>query len=195
MQTAYRSNTYFPRLVERSKELAKRFEFNHSCSDETGRLLAVLAGQVKEGKILEVGTGLGVGSAWILSNVSPSVKIFSIDNCEQKVTLTKEVITHDQAEFIYGDWKEIIKEGPFQFIFADAAAVKSAEASELYDILDIGGTLLMDDLTPEEHWPEEWKGKPDTVREFWLNHEGLMATEVYLTPVSAAIIAVKVRVT
>jgi predicted O-methyltransferase YrrM len=192
MLTAYRSNTYIPNLVERSKQLAKKYEFNHSCSDETGRLLAVLAGQVKEGKILEVGTGLGVGSAWILSNISSSVKFISVDNCEEKVALTSEAIEHEQAEFIYGDWKEVIKEGPFQFIFADAAAVKLAEASELYDILDIGGTLLMDDFTPEEHWPDEWKGKPDEVRGFWLNHEGLMATEVYLTPMSSAIIAVRV---
>jgi predicted O-methyltransferase YrrM len=191
MLTVYRSNTYIPPLVKLSKALADKYDFNHSCSDETGRLLSVLSGQVRQGKILEIGTGLGVGSSWILSNISSSVKFISIDNAQQKVDLTRETIVHEQAEFVYGDWKEVINQGPFQLIFADAAVVKTVEGERLYDILDTGGTLLMDDFTPEEHWPAEWKGKCDKVREFWLNHEGLVATEIYLTPRSSAIIASK----
>lgn len=49
----------------------------------------------------------------------------------------------------------------------------------------------MDDFTPEEYWPAEWRGKPDPVREFWLNHVRFTATEIYLTPRSSAILAVK----
>jgi predicted O-methyltransferase YrrM len=193
MVISYRSNTYIPKLVHLSKELAIKNKFNHSCSDETGRLLSVLTGQVKQGKILEVGTGFGVGSSWILSNIAPFVEFISIDNSLEKVDLTRATLSHEQAKFVYGDWKEIIKEGPFQLIFADAAVVKTVEGEKLYDILDVGGMLIMDDFTPEEHWPDEWKGKPDNVREFWLNHEGLTVTEIYLTPNSSAIIATKNR--
>jgi len=67
--------------------------------------------------------------------------------------------------------------GPFQFIFADTAAAKTIEGELLFNTLDIGGMLFMDDFTPEVNFPEEWKGKPDKVREFWLNHSGLLATE------------------
>lgn len=51
----------------------------------------------------------------------------------------------------------------------------------------------MDDFTPEEHFLEEWKGKPNKVREFWLNHNGLIATEIYLTPTSSAILVTKIN--
>jgi len=180
-------------LVKASKVLAKRKGFDNSCSDEAGRLLSVLVGQIQQGKILEVGTGFGVGSSWILSTISPTVQFISVDNSKEKIDETSKNINHIQAEFIYGDWKEVMAKGPFQFIFADAAAAKTLEGELLYNTLDIGGMLFMDDFTPEEHFPKEWKGKPDKVREFWLNHRGLLATEIYLTPTSSAILATKVK--
>ncbi|MCM3666135.1 hypothetical protein M3204_17085 [Mesobacillus subterraneus] len=189
----YRSNTYIPRLVNISKSLAKKHSFNGSCSDETGRLLSVLTGQVKRGKVLEIGTGFGVGSSWILSAIQPSVSFISVDVDRVKIDVVSQNIDHPQVKFICGDWEEIIQYGPFQFIFADAAIVKTDEGERLVDILDIGGLLIMDDFTPEEHWPDEWQGKPDLVREFWLNHENLTVTEIYLTPKSTAILATKIR--
>ena len=189
----YHSNTYYPQLVLAAKSLAEQNSFHHSCKDEAGRLLSVLAGQVKAGGILEVGTGLGVGSSWILSSILPGVRFISIDHDKKRVDLVRKYIRHPQAEFVEGDWKEIYGNGPFQFIFADAAIVKSVEGEKLFDILEIGGLLLMDDFTPEEHWPEEWRGKHDPVREFWLNHPCLSSTEIYLTPTTAAILATRIR--
>ena len=61
MPTLYRSNTYIPNLVHSCKTLANKYNFIHSCSDEAGRQLAVLAGQIKQGTILEIGTGFGIG--------------------------------------------------------------------------------------------------------------------------------------
>lgn len=189
----YLSNTFYPDVVQVAKSLADRSDFNHSCTDEAGRLLRVLVGQVKEGKILEVGTGLGVGSSWILSSIAPGVRFISIDIDIKRVDSVKKHIRHPQAEFVNGDWKEISENGPFHFIFADAAIVKSVEGDKLIEILEIGGLLFMDDFTPEEHWPEEWRGIHDPVREFWLNHPCLSSTEIYLTSTTAAILATRVR--
>ncbi|MEH7237668.1 O-methyltransferase [Bacillus sp. JJ1562] len=193
MSTEYRSNTYIPELVQASKILAKRNSFEYSCSDEAGRLLSVLVGQITQGKILEVGTGFGVGSSWILSSIAPTVKFISVDHSKEKVDAVSKCIKHNQAEFICGDWKDVITKGPFQFIFADAAAAKTIEGELLLKTLNVGGMLFMDDFTPEEHFPEEWKGKPDKVREYWLNHNGLQATEIYLTPTASVILATKVK--
>ena len=192
MLTTYRSNSYIPELVKRSKQLASSKGFENSCSDEAGRLLAVLVGQIKTGKVLEIGTGLGVGSSWILSAIAPTVQFITVDNDKEKIDATANHLIYSQVEYFYGDWKEVIEKGPFQFIFADAAAAKTVEGELLIQTLDQGGMLLMDDFTPEEHFPEEWKGKPDKVREFWLNHNGLIATEVYLTPTSSAILVTKI---
>ncbi|MEO4053889.1 methyltransferase domain-containing protein [Solibacillus sp. CAU 1738] len=194
MNTTYRSNTFVPNIVFECKKLAEDYDFKDSCSDEVGRLLSVLVGQVKQGKILEVGTGYGVGSSWIISTIAPSVEFISIDNSEEKIALVSDVIKGPQVEFVCGDWQEIINKGPFQFIFADAAVVKNKEAEMLVSTLGNGGMVLLDDFTPEEHWPEEWKGKPDLTREFWLNHPGLISTEIYLTPKTSAILATKINI-
>lgn len=61
----------------------------------------------------------------------------------------------------------------------------------LFNALEIGGMIIIDDLTPEYKWPKEWKGQVDQVREYWLNHPKLAATEILLTPNSSAIIATK----
>lgn len=188
----YRSNTFIPKMVSIMKKIAENESFDGSCTEVTGRLLAVLSGQVRQGKILEIGTGLGVGSAWILSTIQSTIQFYSVDIEAYRVELVSKNIPHPQATFIYGDWKELIKYGPFQFIFADAAAAKSVEGEMLIDILEVGGLLLMDDFTPEEHWPEQWRGRTDPVREFWLNHENITVTEIYLTPTSSAILATKI---
>nr|WP_255723460.1 class I SAM-dependent methyltransferase [Sporosarcina sp. ACRSL] len=178
-------------MVKASKKLAEEKEFINSCSDEVGRLLLVLVGQVRDGKILEIGTGYGVGSSWILSAIAPTVEFISVDNSKEKIVDVTNTLLHNQVEFMYGDWKEVIAKGPFQFIFADAAAAKTLEREILFQALNTCGMLLMDDFTPEEYFPEEWKGKPDEVREYWLNHEELIATEIYLTPKTSAILATK----
>ncbi|WP_246943301.1 O-methyltransferase [Bacillus pinisoli] len=191
MQTAYRSNTFILKIVQAAKKLAEEKGFSNSCSDEVGRLLSVLVGQIRDGKILEIGTGYGVGSSWILSAIAPTTEFISVDNCKEKMDVVMNTLFHNQVKLYVGDWKEVISEGPFQFIFADAATAKTFEGEILLQALDQGGLLLMDDFTPEEHFPDEWKGKPDTVREFWLNHEELVATEIYLTPKTSAILATK----
>ncbi|KGR78041.1 O-methyltransferase [Ureibacillus manganicus] len=193
VKTKYRSNTYIPELVQATKKLAKSNGFEHSCSDEAGRLLAVLVGQVAKGKILEIGTGFGVGSSWILSAISQAVQFISVDYSKEKIDIVANSINHSQVEFVYGDWKDVIPKGPFQFIFADAQAAKVTEAQVLIDTLNVGGMIFMDDFTPEEHFPDEWKGKPDKVREFWLNHQELIVTEIYLTPKTSAILATKIK--
>ncbi|QPC45882.1 O-methyltransferase [Mangrovibacillus cuniculi] len=193
MTTMYRYNSYLPEIVMNSKKLAKSKHFSHSCSDETGRLLSVLVGQIKHGKILEIGTGYGVGSSWIVSALLPGVSFYSVDHDKKKVDLVRETLHHCQVTFLVSDWKELIHKGPFQFIFADAAAAKCLEAELLLCALDIGGLLLMDDFTPQEHFPEEWRDKPDEVREFWLNHEDVRATEIYLSPTSAALLVTRIN--
>jgi hypothetical protein len=65
-------------------------------------------------------------------------------------------------------------------------------ASEaLLELVAPSGVVVIDDMTPEEHWPEEWRGRPDPVREFWLSDPRLRAVELLTTPATAAIIATK----
>ena len=46
------------------------------------------------------------------------------------------------------------------------------------DLVSPGGMIVIDDLTPEEYWPDSWKGKPDPKREFAFHSGFFTATEV-----------------
>jgi len=67
----------------------------------------------------------------------------------------------------------------------------AAESEHALELVAPGGMVVIDDLTPEALWPEEWRGRPDPVREFWLEDPRLRAVEILTTPRTAAILATK----
>ena len=170
-----------PPLVERALALAERTGFTKSCSPETGRLLQVLAGQRGRTRVAEIGTGCGVGSAWILSALDPEVAFVTVELDEQRAAEAAELFTaDDNATVLQGDWREVLAgEAPFDLLFADGGRSKYDE--ELLGLLAPGGTLLLDDLTPGY-------ADPDPLRELWLGHRRLIATELQISPREAVIV-------
>ncbi len=61
-----RATSEMPSLVGQALARAEQLNFTHSCLPEVGRLLRVLSGNVRNGTIGEIGTGCGVGSAWMV---------------------------------------------------------------------------------------------------------------------------------
>ncbi len=170
-----------PPLVERALALAERAGFTKSCSPETGRLLQVLAGQRGRTRVAEIGTGSGVGSAWILSALDPEVAFVTVELDEQRAAEAAELFADDDnATVLQGDWQEVLaEEAPFDLLFADGGRSKYDE--ELLGLLAPGGTLFLDDLTPSY-------ADPDPLRELWLEHPRLIAVELQISPREAVIV-------
>jgi predicted O-methyltransferase YrrM len=170
-----------PPLVERALELSERARFTRSCSPEAGRLLQVLAGQRGRTRVAEIGTGCGVGSAWILSALGPEVPFVTVELDGRRAGDAAELLADDaNARVLHGDWREVLSaEGPFDLLFADGGRSKYHE--QLLGLLAPGGTLFLDDLTPG------YEGG-DPVRELWLDHPRLLAAEVQISPREAVIV-------
>jgi predicted O-methyltransferase YrrM len=170
-----------PPLVVRALALAEQAGFAKSCSPETGRLLQVLAGQRGRTRVAEIGTGCGVGSAWILSALDPEVAFVTVELDEQRAAEATELFAgDDNATVLQGDWQEVLAgEAPFDLLFADGGRSKYDE--ELLGLLAPGGTLVLDDLTPGY-------ADPDPLRELWLRHRRLLATELQISPREAVIV-------
>jgi predicted O-methyltransferase YrrM len=170
-----------PPLVERALALAERTGFQRSCSFETGRLLQMLAGQRGHERVAEIGTGCGVGSAWILSALDPDVAFLTVELDEQRAAHATELLAEDEsARVLHGDWREVLPdEAPFDFLFADGG--KSKYHEEVVGLLAPGAMLVLDDLTPGY-------ADPDPVRELWLNHSRLVAVELQVSPREAVIV-------
>ena len=155
--------------------------FTRSCSGETGRLLQVLAGPRGRTRVAEIGTGCGVGCAWMLSALDPEVPFFTVELDGGRAAAATELLAGDaNATVLHGDWLEVLPpEAPFDLLFADGGRAKYHEA--LIGLLAPGGTLFLDDLTPG------FDGV-DPVRELWLDHPRLLAAELQLSAREAVIV-------
>jgi predicted O-methyltransferase YrrM len=170
-----------PPLVEKALALAAATGFTRSCSEETGRLLQVLAGARGLERVAEIGTGTAVGSAWILSALDPEVAFVTVELDEDRARDAAALLAGDPAaRVLHGDWRELLPaEAPFDLLFADGGRAKARE--EVVGLLAPGGMLVLDDLTPGY-------ADPDPVRELWLGHPRLVATELQVSSREAVIV-------
>ena len=182
-----------PEQVVTAQRLARENDFNYSCIDEVGQFLSVLTASIKQGTIAEIGTGYGVGTAWMAANLTSEVSLISIDNDKSKINSVRTIFRQKNVKLIHSDWQEILNYAPFQFIFADGGKAKEQHPEMLVEALAVGGMILIDDLTPIEYWPEQWKGKKDKVREYWLSRPHLQAVELRVTPKNSVIVATKFK--
>jgi predicted O-methyltransferase YrrM len=177
-----------PPLVARALALTERLGVERSCLPEVGRLLHVLAAMRGRARVAEIGTGTGIGAAWIVSALSPEVPFFTAELDEERAAAAAELFRDDaHVRVLQGDWRETLPpEAPFDLVFFDAAKqLRPREDGELVlGLLAPGGLAVLDDLTPG-------RTGPDPVREFWLGDERLAATELTVTPESAVILAVR----
>lgn len=186
----YRATTEIPPLVQRAMERARALGFESSSTVEVGRLLRLLASQVRQGVVGEIGTGVGVGAAWMASGLASGVSLVTVEVDPGRAAVARDLLGDcPSATVLSGDWRAILPYGPFALLFADGGKAKQHEPDALIAAMRPGGLIVLDDLTPEEHWPPEWRGTIDPVREFWLNDPRLVATELLVTPRSAVILA------
>lgn len=191
--TSYRATTRIPDLVQQAMDIAARLGFEGSCTPEVGRLLETLAGGVRSGVIGEIGSGCGVGTAWMAGALRPGVSIVTIENDPARADAVNELFfEHPKVRPIVGDWHVLLTNAPFAMLFADGADAKEREPETILNAVVPGGIIVLDDLTPEAHWPAERRDKPDPVREFWLNDERVHAVELLTTPTTAVILATRV---
>lgn len=177
-----------PPLVERALALSREQGFERSCIPEVGRLLHVLAGSRGRERVAEIGTGCGVGAAWIVSALPPGVPFYTAELDDERAAAAAELFREDEdVHVLAGDWRELLPpKAPFDLLFFDAAKqLRPREDGELAaGLLAPGGIAVLDDLTPG-------RPGPDPVREFWLGQPELVAAELMTTATTAAILAVR----
>src|SRR5215210_1825039 len=172
-----------------------RFEL--SSSPQMGRLLAALAAQRPRGRFAEIGSGCGVGTAWLASALDPDAVLVTVESDGARAGAVERLFADRSGiRVLHGDWREMLPaEAPFDLLFFDGGEWKrgdvAAESEAALELVATGGVVVVDDLTPVELWPAEWRGKPDPVREFWLEDPRLRGVEILTTTDTAAILATK----
>jgi predicted O-methyltransferase YrrM len=173
-----------PPLVTRALALERELGFGRSCIREVGMLLHVLAAQRGRTRVGELGTGCGVGAAWIVSALPPTVPFVTAELDETRARAAAELFAADEnVTVLQGDWHDLMPpEAPFDLLFLDSSKQRpEIDGEDVIGLLAPGATIVMDDLTPR-------RPGPDPVREFWLNHPRIAALELLTTPQTVAIV-------
>lgn len=179
-----------PEIVAKALDLARQRGFITSTRNETGRLLAALAAS-RDGTLAELGTGTGVGSAWLSSGASPKARIVS---AELDSVLAEEVqqlfADVDNIEITAGDWSTLREYAPFSLLFVDVREVME-NIDALADLIEPGGIAVLDDFVPSSHWPPIVDGQVDHIREQWLTDERFVAVELLIDADASLLIATR----
>lgn len=184
----------FPPLVTRAQAVARQSGFPltreeagpdrpSACLPGVGRFLAVLAAGCAGGRIGELGTGAGIGAAWIASAMPADCVLVTVEIDAVLASAARELLAADsRAEVITGDALGVIPgRGPFDLLFADSGVRAPADFAALVSLLRIGGRIVMDDVTPEHALPAGSPLRADDVkRGFFSGEPRLTWTEVVL---------------
>jgi demethylmenaquinone methyltransferase/2-methoxy-6-polyprenyl-1,4-benzoquinol methylase len=171
-----------PDRVERATAVAAESGFDLSCDPEVGRLLAVLAAATPaDGRILELGTGCGVGLAWIVHGLDArnDVEVLSIELDPESVACARQGAWPGFVSIMEGDALAVVPQsGTFDLVFADSEGGKWEGLGATIAALRPGGLLLVDDMTPAGWASDHHRLKTEEVRTRLLAHPQLVAAEM-----------------
>lgn len=129
--------------------------FDLSCENGVGALLATLAAAVPTGgTIVELGTGAGVGLAWIVHGIGErrDVTVHTVDTDTALLSSTAAAGWPDYVRFVEGDGARIVRElARVDLVFADAVGGKIDGLDGTIDALRPGGMLVVDDMNEALH--------------------------------------------
>jgi len=131
--------------------------FDMPSDRQTGAFLRILVASKPSGRILELGTGTGLATAWMLDGLGQDASLISIDVDQAVNDVAVRNLGSDQRiEFVVADanrWLGEYSGPPFDFIFADAMAGKYENFRDAWKNLNVGGLYIIDDMLPQDNWP------------------------------------------
>ncbi len=147
-----------PRCLEEIAAKTHTMGFGMASEPLTGALLKTLATSKPQGQFLELGTGTGLATAWLLAGMDESSKLTSVDVDAKVQQVAREHLAHDKRlTLVTEDGLEFLKQqqaDTFDFIFADAMPGKYEGLAECLNTLKPGGFYVIDDMLPQPNWPE-----------------------------------------
>jgi predicted O-methyltransferase YrrM len=135
-----------------------RIGFTMASERQTGSLLRALAASKPAGRVLELGTGTGVGTSWLLAGMDGASRLDSVDTDPRAQDVARRHLGSDpRVAFHLADGADFLTRSSapsFDLIYADAWPGKYARLEAALAQLRVGGIYLIDDLLPQANWPE-----------------------------------------
>jgi predicted O-methyltransferase YrrM len=148
-----------PSILEDVIQATKQTGFKLASEPQTGSLLRTLAASKPSGTFLEIGTGTGIGTAWLLAGMDQESSLISVENDKKFIEIAQRFLSSDpRVTFRNEDAEKLIEALPprsFDLIFADTWAGKYTHLNGALGLLKPGGMYVIDDMLPQPTWQDD----------------------------------------
>jgi predicted O-methyltransferase YrrM len=133
-----------PGVLESIRRDTRDLGFNMASESKTGALLKVLAASKPGGRFLELGTGTGVGTAWLLAGMDATARLDSVDSDERVLAVARRHLAADpRVTFHLADGAEFLARlpsGQFDFVYADTWPGKFMHLGVALSLCDVAAS-------------------------------------------------------
>jgi predicted O-methyltransferase YrrM len=170
--------------------------FKMASEEQTGSLLRTLAASKPGSAFLEIGTGTGVGTAWLLDGMDEHSTLITVERDEEVSAIAQRHLCKDErVSFLTMDADAFLNEPhdqQFDFIFADSFPGKFHLLDEALAMLKVGGLYIIDDLMTQPTWPDGHQQEVDRLISELQSRRNLILTKLQWA--SGLIIATRTKV-
>jgi predicted O-methyltransferase YrrM len=150
------SEIQVPERYEAILARSRAVQFQMNSDLLTGSLLRTLAASKHGSSFLELGTGAGLGTCWILAGMDARSSLVSVENDPEVLTIARDEIGADpRLTLIEADGADVLANcgERYDFIYADTWPGKYSHLNLALDLVKPGGIFLVDDMLPQPNWP------------------------------------------
>ena len=148
-----------PAVLPAIEAATQAIGFSMASDRLTGSLLRTLAATRPGGTLLELGTGTGLASAWMLAGMDARSTLVTVDQDGRAVAVAQRWLAADpRIEFRIMDGALFLQSmqgqgAAFDLIFADTWPGKYSHLDDVLRLLKVGGLYVVDDMLPQPNWP------------------------------------------
>lgn len=171
----------FPPGYERILLRSQQIGFGMNSDALTGSFLRTLAASKPGGSFLELGTGCGVATCWLLDGMDEHSRLTSVDTDARAQAIAKSELGDDhRLLFVQEDGGQFLERCTmrFELVFADAWPGKYSHLQLALDRLGPGGIYVVDDMLPQPNWPADHAPKAAALLETLSRVPGFATTRL-----------------
>jgi predicted O-methyltransferase YrrM len=174
-------NQPYPNAYANIVEATQALNFTMASDVTVCSLLRTLAASKPSGKFLELGTGTGLSTSWILDGMSSDSSLISIDNENKFLDVANRFLGGDKRLRLISidgaDWVANNKHRKFDYIFADTWHGKYLLLEDVLSMLTKGGLYIIDDMLPQPNWPDGHHEKAANLITYLEGRDDLLLTK------------------
>ena len=183
----------FPGTLASLNAATTEVQFGMASTPLVGALLRTLVASKPGGRFLELGTGTGISAAWILDGMDQNSTLVSVDVDEVTQDIARQALGGDQRlTLVLSDGLEFLRSqlpASFDLVFADAMPGKYEGLDEALRVVKLGGFYVIDDMLPQDNWPEGHAAKIPVLLEQLSQHPNFQV--VPMAWASGVVVAVR----